>query len=123
MQEGDVVACSPFADATRCKAYAVGTEPFHGSRQIIDPQPNMVERRGVDGGFFLDVHGLHDVHFHLHRAFAHDQDVLIHILSLALEGAGLLQPQHIDPELFHAALVGTADGNLLNPQNLEWTRL
>ncbi|MOA47213.1 hypothetical protein D3C78_1698290 [compost metagenome] len=57
----------------------------------------MVERRGVHGGLLVRVHGLHDVDFDFHRATAHGEDVLIDVFTFALEGAGLLQAQHVDP--------------------------
>ena len=107
------------ADAAGRKAHALGGKPLYGLGQIVNPQANVVERRGVNGGFFVDVQRLHDVHFHLHRALAHGEDVFIHVFALRLESAGLLQAQHVHPELFHALFVGATNGNLLDAQDLE----
>ena len=119
MQKRDVVAGSALADATGGKAHALGGEPFHGLGQVVNPQANVVQRRGVHGGLFLDVQRLHDVHLHLEGALAHGQDVFIDVFAFALEGACLLQAQHVHPQGLHALLVGAANGDLLDAQDFE----
>jgi hypothetical protein len=104
VQKANVIARSPLADAARRKAHALGREPLHGRGQVVDPQADVVERRGVHGGLLVDVERLHDVHLDLEGALPHGQDVLVNVLALALEGAGLLQAQHVHPQLFHAPL-------------------
>ncbi|MPN54604.1 hypothetical protein SDC9_202275 [bioreactor metagenome] len=119
MQESDVIACRSLADTARSKSHAIGRQPFHSLGQVVDPQADVVQRRGVHSGLLLDVERLHDVHLDLEGALPHGQDVLIDVLALALERAGLLQAQHVHPQLLHAALVGTADGDLLDAQHFK----
>ena len=119
VQKADVITRRPFADPPGRKAHAVGSEPFHGAGQVINPQANVVQRGGVHSGFLVHVQRLHDVHLHLHGPFAHGQNVFINVFTLTLEGAGLLQPQHVHPQGFHALLVGAANGDLLDAQNFE----
>src|SRR6218665_1155169 len=119
VQKGNVMACRALADAARGKAHAPGAEPLHGPGQVVDPQADVVQRRAVHGGFFADVQRLHQVDLDLMRIAAHGQDVFIDVFTLALETAPGGQAQHVDPQGFHALLVGAADGDLLYAQNLE----
>ena len=74
----------------------------------------MVQRRGVHRGLLLGVHRLHEIDLDLERAAADGANVFIHILALAFEGSGDLQPEHVDPEFLQALLVRSADGDLLD---------
>jgi hypothetical protein len=46
----------------------------------------------------------------------------IDVFTLALERAGQLQPEHVDPQLLQAGLAGGADGDLLDAQGFERAR-
>ena len=81
----------------------------------------MVERRGVHGRLLLRVKRLHQVDLDLERPAADGADVFIHVLALALEGAGFLQAEHVDPQRLQALLVGAADGDLLDAEDFEGT--
>jgi Na+-translocating ferredoxin:NAD+ oxidoreductase subunit B len=83
VQKGDVEAGRALADAAGRKAHALGREPFHRHRQVVDPQADVVERRGVDRRLFLGVHGLHQVDLDLEGAAADGADVFVHVLALA----------------------------------------
>ena len=55
-----------------------------------------------------------DPAFDRERARAHRHDVFVDVFFLALEVAVRSQPERVDPQAAQRALVGGADGNLLN---------
>jgi hypothetical protein len=105
--------------AARCKAQALGLQPAHGGRQIVHPQPDVVERRGVHRGFLLGIQRLHEVDLHRRPALTQGQDVLVDVLTFALKGAGRRDAEQIDPQGPEALLVKAADGDLLEAEDLE----
>jgi len=78
----------------------------------------MVERRGVNRRLLLGIERLHQIDLDLVWALADGADVFVNVLTLGDEVAGDLQAQHIDPELAQGLLVGAADGDLLDAENL-----
>ena len=105
------------ADAARREAHPVGRHPLDRRRQIVDPEPDMVERRGVHGGLLVGVQRLHQVDLDRMRPVAHGADVLVDVLALADEVALDRQPEDVDPERLEALLVGPADGDLLQAED------
>ena len=59
----------------------------HGHRngQVVDPQPDVIERRRVHGGLLLGIDRLHQVHLHPVRTNAHGADVLVDVLAFGAE--------------------------------------
>lgn len=70
---------------------------------------------------FSRVKRLHQIHFDFERPSAHGADVFINVFTLTFKGIGALQTKDVDPQGLQAPLVRSADGDLLNTQNLERT--
>jgi hypothetical protein len=119
MDEADVEAGGALADAAWGKAHPLGRQPFHGLRQVVYPQANVVERRGVHGRLLVRIERLHQVDFDLERSAAHGANVLVDIFPLADEVARHGQPQLVHPQRLQPLLGGPADGDLLNAENSE----
>jgi hypothetical protein len=122
VHEADVKPRRTLSDATGCKANPLHGQPFDSLGQVVNPQADMVQRRGVNRRFFLDVERLHQIDLDLEGAVADGADVFINVLALADEITGDLQPQHVNPQRAKPVFAGRADGDLLNTQNLERPR-
>ena len=121
MDEADVKTRRALSDTTRRKPHTLLAQPGDGRGQIIDPQPDVVQGRGVHRGFFLGVQRLHEIHLDLEWPDTDGADVLVDVFSLAPEGARDLQAEQVDPEFLQPMLVRTTNGNLLNTQHFEGT--
>ncbi len=121
VQETNVKTGCTLADTAGCKTHALGGEPLDRSGQLINPQPDVIERGGVDRRFFLGIQGLHQVNLDLERSAADGANVLINILALTFEGTRDLQAKEIDPEFLQAQFIRPADGDLLDAQYFEWS--
>jgi hypothetical protein len=103
------------------KRTPLAVKPFDGLRQVVDPQTDVIERRGMHGGFLVGVDRLHQIDFDLERALAHRDDVFIDVFAFADEVAGDFEAEHVNPELTQFHLVGAADGDLLDTEDFEGT--
>jgi serine protease Do len=121
VDETDVEAGGAFADAARSKPHTFALEPLHGRGEIVDPQPDVIERRVLDLRLLLGVERLHQVDLDLERAGAHRRDVFVDVLALALEVARDREPERVDPQRSQSLLVESSDRYLLDSQNLERT--
>ena len=83
----------------------------------------MVERRVVDLRPLLGIERLHQVHLDLERAHARLADVLVDVLFLALVRVSIGQAHDVDPELLELVLVEATDGDLLDTEDVERTRI
>ena len=81
----------------------------------------MVEWCLVHSRFLVGIHRLHQVDLDLEGPGADRADVLVHVLTGAFERAGDFQAEQLDPELAQPALVGPANGDLLDTEDFERT--
>ena len=79
----------------------------------------MVQRGLVDAGPALGIDRLHQVDLDSEGSAAEDEDVLIHVLSLAAGLAGGEQAEHVDPEVTQSGLLQSADCDLLYSEDSE----
>jgi len=117
MNKADVVATRAFSDSSRGKPYALGFEPRDGGGEIVDPQPHVMQGRGVCMRFGVQVDRLHQVDFDRGFAFAELRDDFIDVFSFAVKGAHDGEAKQGDPKMLQGASVGGTDGNLLKPKN------
>ena len=121
MDEADVVAGRALANSTRGEAHALGGEPIDRRLQIVDPEPDVIERRIVHLGALLGIDRLHEVDLDLERSRAGRGDVLVDVFRFAAKVSGHGEPERVDPEPAQRALVEPADGDLLHTQNRKWS--
>lgn len=76
-----VHTCS-LTDAPRREPHVLGGQLVHTLVQVVHPKPDVVQSGNVDLRGSFGVDGLHQVDLNLVCAFAHHQDVLVHILFL-----------------------------------------
>ncbi len=81
------------ADPARREAHPLVGQPLHARRQIVDPQPDVVQRRDVDLRGALGIERLHQVDLHRVRTGAEAQDVLVDVLRLAHVVADLVDAE------------------------------
>jgi hypothetical protein len=80
----------------------------------------MVQRRIVNRGYLRGIERLHEVHLDLERTAADGEDILVHVLALAAEGAGRFDPQRVNPQRAQPQFVKSAHRDLLQAQDPEW---
>jgi len=119
VDEADVVAGGALADAARGEAHAVRAQPFDGLRQVVDPQPHVVQRRLVHRGLLRRIDRLHQVDLDAVDAAAEREDVLVDVLALAPVVAGARHAERIHPEPRELRLVEAADRDLLQAEDAE----
>ncbi|MBS1105285.1 MAG: hypothetical protein H6Q91_787, partial [Deltaproteobacteria bacterium] len=106
-------------NSARREAHTGLTEPGDRGRQIVHPQPDMVQRGIVHPRPTLGIDRLHQVHFDRERTGARGRDVLVDVLSLASEGSARREPEEVDPESPQRRLLAGADGDLLQSEDAE----
>jgi hypothetical protein len=92
-----------------------------GRREVVDPEADVVERGLVYFRAALWIDGLHQVDLDAGGPGADLEDVLVDVLALAAVGPDGGEAQEIPPEAPQGGLVGTADGDLLHPEDSERT--
>ncbi len=123
VNEANVVTRGPRADPTWREAYTFGAQPVDRCPQVVDPQPDVVERRLVDGGLACWIDGLHQVNL---DASAFRSDVkyqFVDVFGVASVVARHTQPQSIHPQRCQRFALGGAEGDLLDTEHSERTRL
>lgn len=123
MNEAHVVSGGAATDAARREPDALGLQPLHRRRQVVDPKAHVVERRAVDPRFALRIDGLHQVDLDRKRRHPELQDVLVHVLLFAAVGARCGATEQIYPQPAQVVFALGADGNLLDPKDAKWTLL
>ena len=83
----------------------------------------LLEIRDVDLGALGHVERGHDVDFHLGEPAPEGENVLVDIFFLGAELTLFLEAEHILPDAAHIVLGLGTDGDLLQPQDTEWTTL
>ncbi len=109
------------ADATWREAHPLPGEPVDTGGKIVDPHPDVVERRHVHLGRPLGVERLHQVDLHCVRTVAEAQDVFVDVLGCADVIAHLLHTEQPGPQTGECPLVEAADCDLLEPENAKGT--
>jgi hypothetical protein len=99
MNETDLMAGSPGADSTGCEPYTAFFEPFYRCRQIVDPEPDMVQRWLVDSWPTIGIDWLHEVDLDGMCPLADREHVLVHVVVLVVVVAALDETEQVDPQL------------------------
>jgi hypothetical protein len=115
MDEADVVAGRALADPAGREAHALRLEPRHGRGEVVDPEPDVVQRGVVDLRLAVRIDRLHQVDLDPVRARARHRDVLVDVLALAAELALEREAEQLDPEPAQRELVGPPTAICCNP--------
>ncbi len=121
MDETDAMARGAGTDSAWRESHASAVQPLDGRVDVVDPQPDVIERRNVDPGFLLRIDRLHQIDFDRKGPGSHRYDVFVDVFRFASEIAGELEAERIDPEPAKGVLVGCAHRDLLNTEYLERT--
>ena len=120
MDERDVVPSGALADATWCHAYTLRLQMRHGGVDVVNPQPDVIQRRNMHLWRLFRIEWLHQVDLDRPRPDAKCVNVLVNILLLRFVRADIGHAEHAAPQCREFALVEAADRNLLQAQHLEW---
>lgn len=127
MDEGHIVASSTLTNTARSEAHTLLLKVLDTSRQVINPQTNVVQWGNVHLGALRRIVRLHDVDLHGHGSLSAAQNILLHVLlgglklntnkNTHLERVNLIETEDVNPQVLESSLAGSTNSNLLNSQN------
>jgi|GEM_PF-5236938 len=122
MNETDVVARGSASDSTGRKTDAAGLEPCCRYAQVVDPQPDVIERWGVDLRTLFGIDGTHEVDLDCGGAEAEAQDRFVDVFGRATVFSAFREPQEFDPQVLERGSIKASDSDLLEAEDAEGTR-
>ena len=129
VNEGNIITSSTLTNTARGETDTLLLEVLDASREVINPETNVVERRNVDLGALGRIIRFHDINFNSHRTLTTAENIFLNVFLGGLrdklnskknqyfEGVDLFKTEDINPKVLESSLAGTTDGNLLETKN------